>query len=822
MTQPDSKTVLVVEDNPGDARLVSLYLREEIHTPFRILTADTLAGGLDLLDKGGIDVVLLDLSLPDSSGLGTLAGLRAAQPWVPVVVLTGNDDEALALDSLRSGAQDYLVKGHGGGDAVRRAVRYAIERARIVGEMRRSEIRFRAVFDNAGVGVLLTDADGRFIEVNPAFAAMLGVSRQEVLGQTIGDHTHPEDLERSTEAIKELLAGRRDSFGLQKRYLAKDGRTLWARLTVTAVRDEDTGQLRFGVAVVEDITARRKLEEYMRLAATVFENTTEALFITDGAQRIVHTNRAFTDITGFSQDEVLGRTPNILASGQHDADFYVRMWQDLEHAGRWEGEIWNRRKSGETYVGWQSIVAVRDEAGVITNYVSVLSDITSRKEIEERLSYAANHDPLTRLPNRTLFEERLSRAIARATRSRLQVALLFADLDHFKEINDTLGHLVGDSLLQQVADRISGVIRQEDTVARLAGDEFTVILEDVSDPRDAATVAHKILRALAMPFDLGGHSASVTSSIGVAIYPTDAADPYTLIRLADTAMYRSKRLGRNCCQFHSATINAQTFERMALEEALSRALEHNEFDLHYQPIFEIKSGHVIAVEAFMRWHHPEAGMVMPGQFLSLAEETGLIVPIGAWGLNAALTQAAAWRGMGLDGFEIAVNLSARQIHQGDLAETVAMALESSGEAPDRLVLEIPETCATDSASSALFARLSAMGVKLMIDEFGAGYSSFTALKRLPFRGVKLSQTFVRNAALSADDAGIIAAVVAVARGLRLKVTVPGVETSDQWKPFETLDCDRAQGILFARPMNSEATTRALKRGTTVTFANAGS
>ncbi|MDA8233133.1 MAG: EAL domain-containing protein [Magnetospirillum sp.] len=810
---PGAKTVLIVEDNPGDSRLVQHYLREGAR-PVQARIADTLAAALGILAAEHIDAVLLDLSLPDSFGIETLERLRSAHPLVPVVVLTGTNDEGLALEALRRGAQDYLVKGVGDSDLVCRSVHYAIERSRVDQELRRSEARFRAVFANAGVGVVLIQPDGHFVEVNRAFSATLGYGEAELKAMTIRDLVHPEDVAREDEAAAEMADGKRDSYTLQQRYRTRDGRIVWGRITVTAVRDEETQDIRFLVGVMEDVTDRKRLEDHLRLSATVFENTGEGLFITDAERRIIHVNRAFTEITGYQPEDVLGRNPSILASGRHGPDFYARMWQALDAKGKWQGEIWDRRKSGEMFAGWQNIAAVRGGGGGVVNYVAVISDITSRKEVEERLSYAANHDPLTRLPNRTLFQERLSRALARAGRSRNIVALLFIDLDRFKLVNDTFGHLAGDMLLQQVAERVNRAIRQGDTVARLSGDEFVVILEDLADPRDSAMVAQKILRLLAEPFDLDGRSATISSSIGVALYPADAGDAQSLVKLADEAMYKAKRIGRNNCQFHSEIVSAQAFERMALESALRGALERREFELYYQPVFDARSGATVAVEALLRWRHPAVGMVVPSQFLPLAEETGLIVPIGRWVLEEGCRQANAWRAGGNAGLKLAVNLSARQLHEPEVVEWVAAALEASGLPPENLIIEIPESSVVDMAgeSGGAFARLAALGINLTIDEFGSGYSSFTFLRRLPANALKISQTFVHNLAANTDDAEIVSAIVAVARGLHMAVVGTGIETEEQFAALTAHGAAWVQGFLFAYPMPADRLTEFLAGG----------
>ena len=806
-------SVLVIEDNPGDARLVELYLLEDPARPFKVTKASRLSEGLEKLQEQAIDVVLLDLSLPDSFGMETLARLRAASS-VPVVVLTGTSDEAIALEALRQGAQDYLVKGQGDGELVRRAIRYAIGRSQADAELRSSEARFRALFDNAGTGVILSEPNGTYVHCNPAFCAMLGYSDAELQKLTYRDTTHPDDMDSHSGLREAMAAGKLDSYDLTKRYVARDGHVIWAHLTVTAVRDTPSGELRYTVAVVEDVTERKRLEDHMRLAATVFENTGEGLFVTDDQRRIIHVNPAFTALTGYAPEDVLGKTPRVLSSGRHPPEFYDHMSEILAKTGKWQGEIWNRSKNGEMFAEWLNIGAVRNDRDQITNYVAVFSDITSRKQDEERLSYQANHDPLTRLPNRTLFQERLSRALTRATRSQSKVALLFIDLDFFKQVNDTLGHLAGDILLQEVAERLTACVRQGDTVARLAGDEFTVILEDIAEAHDGAVVAHKILTAMATPFNLQGHEAHISSSIGVALYPGDAGDPQSLVKLADAAMYRAKHQGRNACRFHSETINAQAFERLALENALRHALDRQEFVLHYQPIFDRRTGKVAAVEALLRWQHPEIGLVMPNQFLPLAEETGLILPIGQLVLEAACRQGQAWIDQGFGNIRIGVNLSSRQFRAPELLETIAAALEASGLPPDALELDIPESCITDKSldASGLFARIKAQGINIAIDDFGSGYSSFAFLRRLPVNALKIDQTFVRGMVNEPEDAEIITAIVAVARGLHMDVVAPGIETEAQMEALSKFDCDKVQGFLFAHPMVSAEMTQFLRDG----------
>lgn len=802
-TQPIS--ILMIEDNPGDARLVQeLLLESSWAGRFVVTWVDRLGQAFDKLANSVFQVILLDLSLPDSHGLETLTRMRAKAPSLPIVVLSGLDDEDLALRAMQGGAQDYLVKGRGDGDLIRRAIRYSIERHRAEEALRQSRARFQAIYENTSLGISLVDPDGRLIDANPALHTILGYSTEQLRGKPVSDITHPDDQDATMAMMDELVQGARDHYTLEKRFLKTTGDVIWGRINVSLVRGIEGDPL-FSVALIEDISERREMEDRLRLAAQVLENTSEGIFVTDVNHKIILINPAFTELTGFESPDVVGHKPNVLSSGRHDAAFYERLHTALIESGKWQGEIWNRRKSGELFAEWINISVVRNEQNEISNYVAVFSDITSRKQTEERLNYQANHDPLTTLPNRTLFYERLSRALARAHRNRLTVGLLFLDLDHFKEVNDTCGHLIGDMLLQTVAERLSGCTRQGDTVARLAGDEFTVILEDIADFRDAAVVSQKILHQLAEPFHLNGHRLQVTTSIGISLFPDDGEEIQTLLRNADAAMYRAKKQGKNNYQFHSESLNAQAFERLALESSLLHAIERQQFRLHYQPVYEVASGRVVAIEALLRWQHPEVGLVLPAQFLSLAEETGLIMPIGRWVLTEACRQMAAWHRAGFGDLRISVNLSGQQLQQFDLIDTVSTALHDGRLAPEFLELELPESSVMgkDLENGPVLNALKNLGVRIAIDDFGTGYSSFGYLRRLPIDTLKIDQSFVRDIMVDADDAKIITAITAIAHSLRLNVVAEGVETIEQLTFLKRHQCDQVQGFLFNRPLPAD-------------------
>lgn len=810
MTETDPTPVipvLVVEDNPGDARLVELALTQAGDDGFRVDRVSTLADALAHIEENAPQAVLLDLSLPDSHGMETLARLRDAAPNVPVLVLTGTEDSELAMLALKAGAQDYLVKGDVQYDLLRRALRYAIERQRSEAAERESKIRFQAVFENVGMGIAIADPQGRITECNKAFQRFLGYGADELLHMPIAAYSLAEDWAENDDLLQQLYQGRRDGFHMEKRYRRKDGEIVWGHVMVSAVRDS-AGRILFTIGVHEDITDRKRMEDRLRLSATVLEVATEGIFVTDAQWRIIHVNPAFTHLTGYDADEALGQSPRFLASGRQDDAFFAQIWATLARTGRWSGEVWNRRKNGEVYAAWLNISAVIGDDGDVVNYVSVFSDITWRKRDEEKLSFQANHDPLTSLPNRPLFHERLSRALARGARNASQIAVFFLDIDHFKEVNDTLGHHIGDQLLQSVAERLSGCIRQGDTLARLAGDEFTVILEDLNDFADAASVAHKILRQCNQPFSLDGHDIAVSASIGVALYPRDGTDLDTLLRRADQAMYSAKKLGKNNYQFFAAELNELAFERFALESSLRRAVERQELVLYWQAMVDLASGRVVGAEALVRWHHPDIGLVTPHQFLVMANATGLIGPIGNWVIEAACAQAMAWTEAGLGAPRIGVNLSASQLRLPDLPHIIDGALRASGIEARRLELDVPEEAFLDLPrdTAANLTALRHKGVRIALDDFGTGSASLTNLKSLPVDCLKIDPSFLRDITTNNENARIFSAFAAVARGLGMDVVAKGVENRDQVSFLRNEPDLLVQGYHFGHPLPTDEFT----------------
>jgi diguanylate cyclase (GGDEF)-like protein/PAS domain S-box-containing protein len=546
-----------------------------------------------------------------------------------------------------------------------------------------------------------------------------------------------------------------------------------------------------------------RAEAALRQSSAVFESTRDGVIITTLEPRIVAVNPAYAEITGYARDEVVGLNPKLVKSGRHGRAFYQAMWASLNTVGYWQGEVWNRRKNGEVYPQWLTISTVRDEAGQASHYVGVMTDLTQLKRSEQQLERLSHYDPLTDLPNRLLVQSRLEHAIEQARRHRNGAGVLFLDLDRFKNVNDGLGHPAGDELLRAVAQRLRSGLREEDTLARSGGDEFLVIIEYLHSPDEAASVAQKLINLVQQPFTLsGGQEVIVSASIGVSLFPDDGDNVTELIQHADVALYQAKEMGRNTFCFHSAALTNRANDRLQLEMRLRRALERGELLLHYQPLVSLEAGHPIHAEALLRWQPPDEAMVSPARFIPLAEETGLIVPIGAWVMHEACRQAKAWIDAGLQFGGVAVNLSVRQFRQKDIVAEVAGVLTETGLPASYLELEITESALMDEVGQAVATldALRELGVRLAVDDFGTGYSSLAYLKRFPLDKLKIDQSFVSGLASDSNDQAIVTATVAMARSLGFATVAEGVETEAQLDILRALGCTAYQGYLFSRPL----------------------
>ncbi|MEO5340239.1 MAG: EAL domain-containing protein [Magnetococcus sp. MYC-9] len=564
-----------------------------------------------------------------------------------------------------------------------------------------------------------------------------------------------------------------------------------------------------------------EVERQLHLASRVFDNTSEGIVVTDPEARVQSVNPAFVRITGYSEGDVLGHSVNLIRSDRHDTTFYQKLWQTLTETGYWQGEFWSRRKDGQTYPQWLTISAVRDPIGSIQNYIGVFSDLTALKESEESLLHLLGHDTLTDLPNRHLFQERLSFALDNTVSREGMVAILLLDLDRFKVINDSMGHDVGDRLLVLAGERLTHLLNSEQpllgtcVLGRLGGDEFGIILPKLSHAQDATQLAKRILDGFARPFMIDSMEYFLGVSIGIGISPLDGKDVKTLMKNTDVALYHAKEQGRHNFQFYRHALNTFSMERMVLEGELRNALDRGEFVMYYQPQMDASTGRLAGAEALIRWAHPQKGMVAPGAFIPLAEEIGLIVPMGVWAMETVCRQAQSWWETGLPPLRVAVNVSGVHFKQPDFIDTVISVLHRSGLEAHWLELELTESIAMGDVETthAKLNRLSDAQIQLAIDDFGTGFSSLSYLKRFPIDTLKIDQSFVRNCTQDADDAAIIRAFIQLAHSLSLTVIAEGVETEEQLRFLRSEHCDEVQGYLYSRPLPEASFVEFMKRNT---------
>jgi diguanylate cyclase (GGDEF)-like protein/PAS domain S-box-containing protein len=620
--------------------------------------------------------------------------------------------------------------------------------------------------------------------------------------EVLMNSVHPDDREMMKDQIDAAIQEKRD-FGLEFRVVWPDGSVHWQAVRGRAFYDQ-TGRTRRMAGIAMDIDERKRAEESLYLQAATLEIAANAIVITDSRGTIKSVNNAFTTLTGYSKEEVLGKNPRVLKSGKQPESFYAELWSTITSGKVWQGEIVNRRKDGTTYTEEMTITPVTQGVGktTFTRFVAIKQDITQRKAAEIQVELLAYYDALTGLPNRTLLQDRLAKALAVARRRKEKLALLFLDLDGFKNINDSFGHSVGDLVLQEVAERLKKWGREQDTVARVGGDEFIIVLNGVKDIPDAAVATERLMDAMTAVFNVQGHFLNIGCSIGISIFPEDGADGETLIKNADAAMYSSKSNGRNKSTFFTGEMNAQVVERVALESGLRLALHKKQLSLVYQPQVDIATERIIGLEALLRWQHPDLGLVPPDKFIRIAENSGLILPIGEWVLRTACSQARKWQDEGLPAVTVAVNVSAVQFRQEGFCELIKRVLHETGLAARYLELELTESVLLDNAEVILSVvrKLKAMELKLAIDDFGTGYSSLSYLRQFPVSKLKIDRSFVQDVAVNPDDAAITTAIIGMAKSLHLKVIAEGVENEAQLSFLRTHQCDEIQGYYFSRPL----------------------
>ena len=665
---------------------------------------------------------------------------------------------------------------------------------------RENQERLLAVMNNSVSMMAVKDASGRYQFANPKFERSFGFAAGQVIGKTDFQIFPPtvSDMFRVNEL--EAMRLRQDIEREETIQLGGEDRHC---LVVRFPLFDDDGAITGVCFQATDITERKHAEEQLRLAARVFDRAAEGVLVTDTNQLILTVNDAFSTVTGYTREEVVGKSPKILASGKHLPEFYAAMWEHLNLQGWWQGEIWNRKKNGDIYLEWLSINTVKDQQGQIVNYVAMFSDITIVRESQHRVEFLATHDDLTGLPNRTLFNDRLRLALARASRANERLGVLFLDLDNFKVINDTLGHDIGDKLLKQASNRLLECVRAEDTVARLGGDEFVLLLE-ASERNEAAMTAERLIRALSAAYVIDNNECFTSASIGISMYPEDAADPIGLMRNADAAMYRAKDQGKNAYQFFTLELADQANQRMDIENGLRHAIKQSELLLEYQPQVDLATHAVIGAEALVRWRR-EGKIVSPAMFIPIAEESQMIVAIDQWVIGEACRQIVAWDAAGLPEVRISVNISARHFRKSDMVTDLIRIVTEHGVAPRRLCIEITEGVLMDTERAQRMLReLVDFGLRISVDDFGTGFSSLSYLKRFPIDELKIDKSFVDGIVAEPDDRAISSAIIALAAHLGMQVVAEGIETGEQNAQLSGLGCGHGQGYFHARPMSASS------------------
>ena len=671
-------------------------------------------------------------------------------------------------------------------------------------QLRTSTAQLRTLFDTAPDLIWLKDTNGAYLMCNQLFETFSGVPESNLKGTTDYNYTDKEQADlilasdlRAIESGGEIVSERWVTF-------AKDQRNALLEITKTPVYDSNR-KLIGVLGVAHDITERSETEAKLRQSAKVFESTLEGVCITDKDTNILDVNQSFSDITGYSRDEVIGATPRILSSGRHDDAFFESMWRSINETGKWRGEIWNKRKDQTIFPEWLTINSVKNEDNDVINYVAVFTDITEIKQSQSELNFLAHHDALTSLPNRLFFNQKLEKALNHAKRIDSKLAILFIDLDRFKNINDSFGHTAGDHLLMYLSEGLKNTVRMEDTVARISGDEFIILFEDIKSAETVVGAIEKIMDVFNSSFTIEGHSIQITASIGISLYPMDGTNATDLIRNADAAMYRAKDEGRNTYQFYTRDLTEKAFERVIMETELREALKKKQFYLHYQPQIDLETKRLIGLEVLLRWNHPRLPFVSPDQFIPLAEDSGLINPIGVWVLRESCQQAKEWLEQGFSFGRIAVNISGIQVNKGQLNNVVSKILVETELPPELLELEVTESVIMKQAEHAIVQlnKLRELGILLSIDDFGTGYSSLSYLKQLPIHKLKIDRSFVCDILEDSDDRAIINAIIAMGKSLGLTVIAEGVENLEQEKYLLSSGCNEVQGYLYSKPVSPD-------------------
>ncbi|HOY23572.1 MAG TPA: EAL domain-containing protein [Cellvibrio sp.] len=785
--------VLVVDDDEA-ARLMMATTLEQ--AGLTVLTAANCAAARSIFEQEKLSIILLDVLLPDGDGF-TLCAEFLQHPRgrdLPIAMVTGLDDvESISL-AYQSGATDFITKPVSWGTLPYR-IQYILRASNAFVDLSVSESKTRALLSAIPDIIMRVQRDGKVLDMQVgSYVYDMGEWITQEEGQAFG--YLPQGIYQSVSStINTVLASR--EMQLIEFQWSQDVEQVrfWEARVLPRDREEV-------LMVVREITQRKQQDTQLRLWAKVFEGSNEAIMITDGDLNIISVNRAYQTIMGFSEAEVVGVDTKSVGAKLNTHSFFRNLVSVLKEQGHWQGELSNQRKNGEIFPSWYSVSLVSNGQGEPENYIAIFNDITEYKNSRAQIDFLAHHDNLTGLPNRVLLNDRLEMAINTATRQGEKVGVLFIDLDRFKNVNDSLGHSVGDQLLKEAAKRLSSTVRTGDTVSRLGGDEFVVLFPKVKDEANLADLTIKLRDVLQHPYSVGGISLHITPSIGIAIFPEDGDSVNSLIKNADAAMYLAKEKGRNNYQFYTPLLNSRTLDRLKLESDLRLALDQGGFELHYQPQLFAVSGNLWGAEALVRWRHPERGLVSPADFIPLAEETGLIIPLGEWVFAEAARQVTAWRKQGLPNLVVSVNISAVQFRKDDFVERIKTILKEEGALASSLELELTESILMHDMESSIetLKYLRELGFRIAIDDFGTGFSSLNYLRRLPVNVLKIDQSFVREMLAEQASLAIVESIISLAHSLGKETIAEGVETQAELDVLTARGCQLMQGYYFSKPL----------------------
>ena len=816
--------VLYAEHNAFDIDLTRRHFAR--HAPqIRLQIAKDGQAVLDALPKAAddsspCDVVLLDYQLPGINALEIAKILRDERGLdVPVVLVSGQGSEDVVAEALRLGVADYLLKHEGYLTELPAILEHAHRQAQLMREqakLRTTAERLRQLLAANPTILYALQLDGTLMTpqwISENITRVYGYRVEECLQPDWWwTGVHADDRERVQLERQSLFAEHRLTH--EYRFYDKTGAIRWVRDDMRLLFDA-AGKPTAVVGSWSDITAGHQANERHQLHAAALNSTRDAVMITDLASRVIYINPAFTEITGYTEADIVGSEPRMLQSGRHGPDFYQALWARLREHGQWQGEVWNRRKNADIYPQWLTISAVRDASGKPTHYVAVMTDLTVVKRSEEQLEHLAHYDPLTNLPNRVLLRSLLQHALEKAQRLGHQVGVLFLNLDKFKTINDSLGHVGGDQLLLGVTGRLNERLGGQHLLGRLSADEFVVVLESLQDPAVAEAIAFDLRIALDMPFMLeGSPEVYARTSIGISIFPQDGTTAQDLLHHADVAVHKAKERGGNQIAFYTTELSARALAQLQMEAGLRRALKQQKFVLHFQPKVDLASGRITGAEALLRWQRQTHGMVYPAEFIPLAEKNGQIVAIGAWIIDEACRQIREWNDAGLGDVPVAVNVSARQFRSEELETVVADALVRHAVDAHQLTLELTESMLMDSPEQTIdrLRRMKDSGLQLALDDFGTGYSSLAYLSRLPMDQLKIDRSFVVDIVTDRNAANIASSVIDLAHRMDLTVVAEGVETEAQLSYLGSNHCDEIQGYYFSKPVPADEFARIMREG----------